>query len=307
MGRGSKNGGARKLAETSKIVPLTKVRRKTKRLRLTPVPVEPMFPTALATTEQSGELVVEPTRAFVVTDLTPPAPVATPHGDALPRPARPAPGEPKPRLAVPGPELVMVHTPDCAAAVQFRVLRYRIEEAGCQVVAVTSADRGQGASSVAMNTALAIAEGGKRRVAVVDLDLRHGGATRMVGLGGVRGLTELLLQRRSSGYGAIPMYPVHGTMSILAAGTQPINCAEMLGSLELSDVIQELRMAFEHIVLDVPAVLSYSDASLLHSVTDRFVLCARPGSDSDRLRYAMTRIPRSKVLGAVLVDVVSGR
>jgi hypothetical protein len=42
-------------------------------------------------------------------------------------------------------------------------------------------------------------------------------------------------------------------------------------------------------------------------VTDRFVLCARPGSDADGLRCAMTRIPRNKVLGAVLVDVVSGR
>lgn len=300
MARGSRHAGARKLRETGKIIPLTKVRQ---RPRLTPVPPEPMFPAAEEAPEPSGELAIEPTRAFVMADLAPPAPLATPAGVPAPRPVRHAPPAQKPRLAVPGPELTMLHAPEGPAATQFRVLRYRIEsDAACRVVAVTGAERGQGASSVAFNAALALAEGGRQRVAVVDLDLRHGSASRMVGLGGVSGLTELLLQRRSSGFGAIPMYPVHGTLSLLAAGTQPVNCAELLGSLELSDVVEELRGAFEYLVLDVPAILDFSDASLLHSLVDRYILCARAGSDSDRLRRAMTRIPREKVLGAVLVN-----
>jgi receptor protein-tyrosine kinase len=206
-------------------------------------------------------------------------------------------------MAIAGPELAMLHQSDGQAAMQFRVLRYRIEaEAGCRVVGVTAADRAQGASATAFNLALALAEGGRQRVALVDLDLRHGGASRMVGLGSARGLTELLQQRRASGFGALPMYPIRGTLSLLAAGTQPVNCADMLGGAELADVVEELRGAFEYVVLDVPAILEYPDASLAHGLVDRFVLCARTGSRGDRLRLAMARVPRAKVLGAVLVD-----
>jgi Mrp family chromosome partitioning ATPase len=299
MARGAPQAGAWKIAETEEIVPLTRVR---KRARLTGVPREPMFPTPDVAEDSSAELAIEPTRAFVLADLGPAAPVATPPGVRAPRPVRHAPPAQKARLALPGPELTMLHVPDGPAATQFRVLRYRIEaDPTCRVVGVTGAQRGQGASSVAFNTALALAEGGRQRVAIVDLDLRHASASRMVGLGGTRGLTELLLQRRSSGFGAIPMYPVHGTLSLLTSGSQPVNCAEMLGSLALADVIQELRGAFEYILLDVPAILDFSDATLLHSIVDRFILCARAGSDGDRLRRAMARIPRDKVLGAVLV------
>lgn len=285
--------------ETGRIIPLTRVR---KRARLTPVPPEPIFPTPDVNEDSSAELAVEPTRAFVLADLEP-APVVTPPGVSAPRPVRHAPPASRARLAVPGPELTMLHAPDGPAATQFRVLRYRIEaDPTCRVVGFTGAERGQGASSVAFNAALALAEGGRQRVALIDLDLRHASASRMVGLGGTRGLTELLLQRRSSGFGAIPMYPVHGTLSLLTSGSQPVNCAEMLGSRELAEVVEELRGAFEYIVLDVPAILDFSDASLIHSVVDRFVLCARAGADGDRARRAMSRIPRHKVLGAVLVD-----
>ena len=302
MGRAARDGVARNLTESSKIVPLTRVRR---RPRL-PLPPEPLVPAA-RTEDSSAELAVEPTRAFVMADLEPAAPLASPGGVAAPRAFRHTPPAERARIAVPGPELTMVHTPDGPAATQFRVLRYRIEaEKGCQVVGITAADRGQGVSSTALNTAIALAEGGRQRVALVDLDLRHGSASRMVGLAGTRGLTELLLQRRASGFGALPMYPVHGTLSLLPAGTQPLNCADMLGSLELSDVVEELRGAFEYVIFDVPAILDFSDASLVHALVDRFVLCARRGADGDRLRRAMARIPRNKVLGAVLVEAPVG-
>ena len=301
MAQAARSVVARNIAESDKIIPLTRVRRKA-----LPPPAEPapLFPSPTTTEDSSADLAVEPTRAFIpIWDLDEPAPVATSGGVIAPRAFRRAPPDQKTRIAIAGPELTILHDPDGRPATSFRVLRYRLDaETGCQVVAVTAADRGQGASTTSINLALALAEGGRQKVALVDLDLRNGGATRMVGLGAARGLTELLLQRRSSGLGALPMYPVHGTLSVLAAGTPPAHCAEMLGSVELAEVIDELRSTFRYVVLDVPAVLEYSDATLVHALADRFVLCVRAGSDGDRARRATLRIPRGKVLGAVLVD-----
>ena len=303
MARTSMTGLARNIAESDKIIPLTRVRKRAKPLPAEPVP---LFPAPEVTEDSSADLAIEPTRAFMIADYQPAAPLATPGGVGVPRPFRRTPPDQRARIAIAGPELTVLHDPDGPAAMSFRVLRYRIEaEPLCQVIAVTSADRAQGASTTAFNVALALAEGGRQRVALIDLDLHHRSASRMVGLGSARGLTELLLQRRSAGFGALPMYPVQGTLSMLAAGMQPINCADMLGSLELADVVEEMRSAFEYIVLDVPAILEYSDATLIHSLADRFLLCARAGSDGDRARKAMARIPRAKVMGAILVDAAA--
>lgn len=304
MARAARSGAARNIAESDKIIPLTRVRRHATPALPEPVP---LFPAAVTTEDSSADLAVEPTRAFMLADLDGPTPLASRGGVGTPRAFRHAPPDQKPRIAIAGPELTVLHDPDGQAAMSFRVLRYRIEgEPGCQVVGVTAADRGEGTSTTALNLALALAEGGRQRVALVDLDLRHGSASRMVGLGSARGLTELLLQRRAGGFGALPMYPVHGTLSVLAAGTPPVHCAEMLGSIELADVIEEMRTAFSYVVLDVPAVLAHSDATLVHALADRFLLCARAGSDGDRTRQALDRIPRTKVLGAILVDAKFG-
>src|SRR5579859_6041744 len=54
----------------------------------------------------------------------------------------------------------------------FRSLRFALEQAreraGVRTVAVTSAGKGEGKSVVAVNLALALTEGGRRRVAVLD-------------------------------------------------------------------------------------------------------------------------------------------
>lgn len=300
MGRSGRTGAARNLAESGKIVPLN---RPLKRKRMTTL----RHPSALLPALGAEELTpVLPTSLPPVVEPPPPpapaAPLAIPGGRPAPRHPLRAPEE-RAKIAAPGPELAILHDPDGTAATQFRVLRYRIEaDRGCQVIAVTGAERAQGASSLALNTALALAEGGRQRVALVDLDLRHGSASRMVGLADATGVTELLLQRRAGGVGPVPTVPVHGTMSLLPSGIQPALCAEMVGSLELADLLDEMRGRFDYIVLDVPSILDFSDASLVHASVDRFILCARKGSDGDRLRRAMTRIPRAKVLGAVLVE-----
>src|SRR5688572_30779668 len=87
--------------------------------------------------------------------------------------------------------LVLLSRPGSRAAAAFRAMAAKVRAANARSVAVAGVARGDGASVTAANLALALAEGGGRRVCLVDLDLASGAQNRLFGLEPREGLTEL--------------------------------------------------------------------------------------------------------------------
>ena len=85
--------------------------------------------------------------------------------------------------------------PTHPAAEQYRVLRYRMEclaKAGFKSLAFTSPQSGEGKTTTAVNTAIALGKGGRNRVVLVDADLRRPGVAAMLGLRANKGLTDVV-------------------------------------------------------------------------------------------------------------------
>lgn len=166
-------------------------------------------------------------------------------------------------------------------------------------IVVTSANQGEGKSTVAANLATVLAESGEQ-VVLIDADLRRSALARAFDLDGDVGLTEVL-----AGTIALPDAlqdtDVPG-LQILAAGATPPNPSELLGSHRMEQLIEELSQR-HFVILDAPPLLPVTDAVLLTRSADGAVLVVAAGRTHkealDRAAASLRGVD-AKVLGAVL-------
>lgn len=166
-------------------------------------------------------------------------------------------------------------------------------------IVITSANPGEGKSTVASNLATVLAESGEQ-VVLVDADLRRSAVARAFDLDGSVGLSEVLA-------GTIPLADALQTtevpgLQILAGGATPPNPSELLGSHRMEMLIAELAVK-NFVVLDAPPLLPVTDAALLTRSSDGAVLVVASGSTHKEAleRAALSlRTVDGKVLGAIL-------
>lgn len=166
-------------------------------------------------------------------------------------------------------------------------------------IVVSSANQGEGKSTVASNLATVLAESGEQ-VVLVDADLRRSAVARAFDLDGSVGLSEVLA-------GTIPLGDALQTtevagLQILAGGTTPPNPSELLGSHRMEALIAELSDK-HFVILDAPPLLPVTDAALLTRSADGAVLVVAAGSTHKEAleRAAATlRAVDGKVLGVIL-------
>lgn len=166
-------------------------------------------------------------------------------------------------------------------------------------IVVTSANQGEGKSTVASNLATVLAESGEQ-VVLIDADLRRSAVARAFDLDGNVGLTEVLA-------GTISLADALQTteipsLQILAAGATPPNPSELLGSHRMEALIEELSKS-HFVVLDAPPLLPVTDAALLTRSADGAVLVvasAQTHKEALERAAASLRAVDAKVLGAIL-------
>lgn len=164
----------------------------------------------------------------------------------------------------------------------FRVLRTNLEYMGaengdkkCKVIAVTSANPGSGKTFISMNLAKVLAIKGKR-VLVIDLDLRKGSLSKLIGKP-KEGITDFLVGKTHEENIIVTGLDETATLSGIGVGTVPPNPAELLSSEKLDKLINELRGEFDFIILDCPPVEIVTDAKVINRVADLTLFVVRAG------------------------------
>lgn len=154
----------------------------------------------------------------------------------------------------------------------FRMLRTNIQYAKVdreiKTVMITSSLAGEGKSSSASNTALALAKTGKR-VVVLDCDLRRPVQHLLFGRTAI-GLTNVLLGEVSIAE-AIQETDIEN-LRLLASGAIPPNPSELLNSVKMNEVLHYLRGQADYIIVDTPPVLPVTDACVLAPRIDAVIL-----------------------------------
>jgi polysaccharide biosynthesis transport protein len=176
------------------------------------------------------------------------------------------------------PELVSALRPMSMAAESYKaivtsiLLSHRTHPA---VILVTSALPGEGKTTVSTNLAIVLARL-RRRVLLVDTDLRRPSVHRAMRLNAKTGLGALL--RKSATFDELVVGCADvPNLYILPAG--PINLQEDTELLisGFKDLVERWREHFDHIIIDTPPVLAMTDAVRMSVEADSVILVIRSG------------------------------
>jgi Mrp family chromosome partitioning ATPase len=200
--------------------------------------------------------------------------------------------------------LPVVDRPFSPAAEDYRRVGTALERQGLggdiRVLAIVSADPGDGKSLLAANLAHSLARQG-REVVLVSSDLRHPQVEKLLGLGQHPGLAEALQDEPIPAIALLVSINHH--LLVLPAGLPSKHPGELLASKRLHETVQALRQV-GIVILDTPAARLSADALALSGVADATLLVARSGVTRMRSVYeAASGLRRDRVrqLGVVLV------
>lgn len=179
---------------------------------------------------------------------------------------------------------------------------YRIDVLKCKVVGVSSAVAGEGKTVSAMNLAMNLSSSGRKKVLLVDVDLRKCDLARRVGIDTVPGLTEFLAGAASARQ--ILRNSVTPGLTIVPGGMRISAPWELLSGELFRAFIREVRERYDLVLLDTPPVIPVSDTHALRDLVDGFVLVYRLGQTPHPMfKQALDDIGEKKLLGVVLNGV----
>ena len=168
---------------------------------------------------------------------------------------------------------------------------------GIKVVVITSAVSGEGKSLTAANLALTLSESYRRRVLLLDADLRRPTLHDIFAVPGGSGLSEGLRRSRSSEF---TTFQLSAGLTFLPAGRPDADPMASLTSARMKQLVAEARGKFDWVIIDTPPVTLMPDAKLLAGMADSVLLVVGAGTASlDALKQAVKAIGRKKILGAV--------
>jgi protein-tyrosine kinase len=169
---------------------------------------------------------------------------------------------------------------------------------GTQVVMVASAVAGEGKTLTAANVSLTLSSSYRKRVLVIDADLRRPVLHQLFRVDTGFGLADGL---DPSSQMRMIVRQVTPTLALLPAGRPTPDPMAGLISERMRQLIHEARQTFDWIIIDTPPLVLLPDAHLLASIADAALLVVRAESTPhDLVKRAMDAIGRAKVLGVVL-------
>ena len=201
----------------------------------------------------------------------------------------------------------------------FRGLRANLQYLGVkrplQTILVTSASAEQGKTTVTANLAIAIARSGASAV-VLEADLRRPRLGAAFGMDGGPGLTSVLVGATRVEDALLEVTPpsenggadVTGRIALVPSGPLPPNPSELLSSLQMRELLDELPHQFDYVLVDSPPLLPVADALEVARMVDGVVLVVRRDhSSTDEAREVRSLVQRLDIhlVGVVFTDVES--
>lgn len=218
-------------------------------------------------------------------------------------------------------QLVAYFDPQSTIAETYRTLRTNIEfvtvEKGVKSLMVTSSMHYEGKSTTIANLSMTMAQLGKRTL-LVDCDLRKPSTARLFGLDKEPGVTEVVVGNYkwqdvvrtvtdivTGGMGMEDILQTQGisNLHIITSGAIPPNPAELLNSRRMTEFLDELRDAYDVILIDTPPILHVTDAAILGKKLDGALMVYKAGDvarTSLKRSTALLRAVDIELLGIVL-------
>jgi tyrosine-protein kinase Etk/Wzc len=190
---------------------------------------------------------------------------------------------------------------------QIKALRakfeYRIDLQKMKIIAVTSAVAGEGKTTSCGQLAIHLVLTGRKKVLLIDTDLRKPDLARGFGIPPHPGLSEFLT-------GTVTLKDILRNsflpgLYVIPAGTRVAEPGNLLSGEKFRSFLEEARGHFDILLLDTPPVLPVADTLSLRDQVDGFLFLYRAGcTPHPMLRQAAEEVGEEKVIGVVLNGVM---
>lgn len=174
----------------------------------------------------------------------------------------------KQALSNPKYRIITIEQPLSIASEAYRRIKVSLEftnvDKQIQVIQMSSSGQGEGKTLTALNLAATYLED-KKKVLVVDLDLRRPKIHKSFRLENKDGLTDYL-----AGNVSLDKAIKHTDTGIdcLNRGSKAPYPTAILGSVAMQDMFKELRARYDYIIVDAPPMLPVSDALIISKLCD---------------------------------------
>lgn len=172
---------------------------------------------------------------------------------------------------------------------------------GIRVIMLTSASADDGKTLTAVNLALVLSESYRRRVLLIDADLRRPSLGNVADVTDAPGLSDALKSATDQKLAILQVTP---TLMLLPAGRPDPDPMGGLTSARMRQILEEAADRFDWVILDAPPMGPMADASLLSQMVDGAVFVVRAGRTQYPLvQKAVEALGRERILGVVLNGV----
>jgi len=183
---------------------------------------------------------------------------------------------------------------------------YRLRESHpIKSLLITSALQAEGKSYIAGNLAHVLALQPGCRVLLIDADMRNPRLHSMLGASSAPGLSEYLLDEVDE-FG-IMQKGLAENLFFVPSGRSVPGPTELLASGRMRSLLERVEPLFDWIIVDSPAAIPVSDASLLGGNCDGVLLVVHSGlTPFDVAQKARDRFRENQLVGVVLNAIENG-
>lgn len=179
---------------------------------------------------------------------------------------------------------------------------YAMDAQGLKVIGITSSVANEGKTVSSVSLAKNLASTRRRKVVLVDLDLRKSDLAKGLRFPSTPGLVELLA-------GGAPLKSVLRNvsslgLSVIPSGSQVDDPWSLLSRARFRSFLEELRELYDVVLIDTPPMAPVSDAMAIRDLVDKYILVFRLGYTPHTVfRQSLEDIGEKKLLGVLLNGV----
>ncbi|GGD69109.1 polysaccharide biosynthesis tyrosine autokinase [Caballeronia grimmiae] len=205
-----------------------------------------------------------------------------------------------------GMHVLAAQAPEDAAVEGIRSLRTSLQlqlaDARNNVVMMTGSRPEAGKSFLSANLATLVAST-RKRVLLIDGDMRRGDIHSHFGVRHSPGLSDVLM---GADVDSAILHDVLPGVDLITKGTLPSHPSELLASERLGEMLDQLKQMYDLVIVDTPPVLAVTDATVIGKHAGTSLLVVRHGKNQvQEIGETMKRLQHGGVnmKGVLLTDV----
>ena len=206
------------------------------------------------------------------------------------------------------PQIPVLENPYSSFSKAYQTLQVNLKGLGVRSLVLSSTSAGEGTSTVAANLAAAFSQS-QQKILLIDGDLASPRQHELWNISNSFGLSELIQASGTDSKKILwkdAVTQVASNLSIIPAGTTPVNPIGAFDSESMEILMQEICSSYDLVIVDTAPINSCADGVLLERLVDGLIMVVNPRkANIDDLEAARDLLlhPNSNVIGFVANQV----